>query len=128
MKNEPEYQPLFCRIGGHACVQRAVDVFYNKVLDDYRVSRFFETVDMERQRARLLAFLTYALGGGTNYTGASMRKAHEHMVRDQGLNDEHFDAIVEIISETLTELGTPSPLINEVRAVLEATRSDVLNR
>ncbi|MBI4031892.1 MAG: group 1 truncated hemoglobin [Proteobacteria bacterium] len=128
MKSDQEHTSLFCRIGGHACVRRIVDVFYNKVLDDYRVSRFFETIDMERQRTKLVAFLTYALGGGTNFTGASMRKAHERMVREGGLNDEHFDVIVEIIAGTLKEVGIPAPLINEVRAILEPTRDDVLNR
>jgi len=128
MGSDDEYKPLFCRIGGHACVQRAADVFYNKVLDDYRVSRFFETIDMERQRAKIIAFLTYALGGGTHYTAASMRNTHGHMVREQGLNDEHFNAIVEIVSETLKEVSVPAPLINEVRVILESTRSDVLNR
>lgn len=32
---------LYERIGGAAAVDAAVDVFYRKVLNDYRINRFF---------------------------------------------------------------------------------------
>ena len=37
--------PLFERIGGEAAVNAAVDVFYRKVLEDYRIKRFFDNTD-----------------------------------------------------------------------------------
>ena len=43
---------LFAQLGGTAAVDAAVDIFYRKVLADDRVSRFFEGVDMDRQRAK----------------------------------------------------------------------------
>ena len=35
-------EPLFERIGGHAAVNAAVDLFYEKVLSDIRINHFFE--------------------------------------------------------------------------------------
>lgn len=124
----PETAPLYERLGGRGAVQTAVDLFYDKVLDDYRISRFFETVDMERQRAKMLAFMTYAFGGAPNYSGASMRKAHEKMVTNDGLNEEHFEAVVEILAETLIEIGVSQDLLDEVLTIVNSTRNDVLNR
>lgn len=116
---------LFTEIGGEGAVDAAVDVFYRKVLKDERISRFFEGVDMEKQAAKQKAFLTMAFGGPHNYTGADMRKGHAHLVA-QGLNDMHFDAVVENLAATLTELGIAPDLIAQVAVVAESTRNDVL--
>ncbi len=40
---------LYERLGGEPAVNAAVDIFYRKVLADTRISRFFETADMEKQ-------------------------------------------------------------------------------
>jgi hemoglobin len=118
---------LYERIGGDAAVNAAVDVFYRKVLADDRINKFFETVDMERQAAKQKAFLTMALGGPVNYSGKDMRTAHAHLVA-KGLNDSHFDAVMENLGATLTELGVPGDLIAEAAAIAESTRNDVLGR
>ncbi len=118
---------LFERIGGDAAVTAAVDVFYRKVLADDRINKFFETVDMERQAAKQKAFLTMALGGPHNYSGKDMRAAHAPLVA-KGLNDSHFDAVMEHLGTTLTELGVPGDLIGEAAAIAESTRKDVLGR
>lgn len=118
---------LFHKLGGEAAVNAAVDVFYRRVLSDDRISDFFEDVDMERQAAKQKAFLTMAFGGPVNYSGADMRKGHAHLVA-RGLNDSHFDAVVENLVASLQELNVPAELIAEVGAVCETTRSDVLNK
>lgn len=105
----------------------AVDIFYRKVLSDDRIAHFFDGVDMERQAAKQKAFLTMAFGGPNNYTGRDMRRAHAHLVA-QGLNDMHFDAVVEDLAATLQELGVSAERIGEVAAVAESVRADVLGR
>ena len=118
---------LFDKLGGEAAVNAAVDIFYRKVLTDHRINRFFEDVDMEKQAAKQKAFLTMAFGGPHNYTGEDMRKGHAHLVK-MGLDDSHFDAVVENLGATLVELNVPQELINEVVAICETTRNDVLGR
>jgi hemoglobin len=118
---------LFDKLGGEAAVNAAVDIFYRKVLADYRINRFFENVDMEKQAAKQKAFLTMAFGGPHNYTGEDMRKGHEHLVK-MGLDDSHFDAVMEHLTATLTELNVPQDLIDQVAAIAESTRNDVLGR
>ena len=43
-------------------------------------------------------------GGFNRYTGRDMRTAHARLVT-QGLNDGHFDAVIENLAATLRELG-----------------------
>lgn len=120
-------ESLYDRIGGEAAVDAAVDLFYRKVLADDRINQFFETVDMDRQRAKQKAFLTFAFGGPANYSGKDMREGHAHLVA-RGLNDSHFDAVMENLGATLKELGVADELIGEAAAIAESTRNDVLGR
>ena len=118
---------LYEQLGGEAAVNAAVDVFYRKVLNDDRISHFFDGVDLEKQAAKQKAFLTFAYGGPNNYPGLDMRKAHARLV-EQGLNESHFDAVMEDLGATLQELGVPGQLIAQAAAIAESTRNDVLGR
>ncbi len=118
---------LFEQIGGEPAVSAAVDIFYRKVLSDDRISHFFDDVDMERQAAKQKAFLTMALGGPNKYSGADMRRGHAHLVA-RGLNDSHFDAVMENLAATLQELNVPPALIAQAAAICEGTRNDVLGK
>lgn len=121
-------QSLFDKLGGKLAVELAVDKFYEELLQDSRVSHFFDGIDMEKQRRHQKAFLTVAFGGVNNYNGRNMRKAHERLVSESGLNDEHFDIIVGKLAGVLLELGVAQKLVEQVGAVAESVRSDVLNR
>lgn len=119
---------LFTKIGGEDAVNAAVDIFYQKVLNDDRVNRFFRGVDMDQQALKQKDFLTFAFGGPNNYSGKNVREGHAHLVAERGLNDEHFDAIIEHLGSTLVELGVPGELIAQCAAIAESTRPEVLNR
>ena len=115
---------LFERLGGEAALNSAVDIFYRKVLQDQRISSFFDTVDMERQHVKQKAFLTMAFGGPNNYSGEDMRTSHASM----NLTDEHFDSVMEHLGATLKELGANEDDIAGVAKIGESVRNDVLNR
>ena len=118
---------LFEALGGAAAVDAAVDAFYRKVLTDDRISHFFEGIDMDKQHAKQKAFLTMAFGGPHSYTGKDMRDGHANLVA-KGLNDSHFDAVVEDLGATLKEMGVADELIGQVAAIAETTRNDVLGK
>lgn len=118
---------LYEQIGGDAAVNAAVDIFYRKVLADKRINKFFATVDMDKQAQKQKAFLTMAFGGPHKYTGKDMRNGHAHLVK-QGLNDSHFDAVMENLGATLKELKVPAELIAQAAAIAESTRKDVLGK
>jgi hemoglobin len=119
---------LYQRIGGEAAVNAAVDLFYIKVLADKRINHFFANTDMAQQRQHQKMFLTYAFGGLPSYPGLGMRMAHAPLVEKLGLNDSHFNAVIENIGAALKELKVPDELIAEAAAIAESVRNDVLNK
>ena len=118
---------LFEQIGGEAAVDAAVDVFYRNVLCDDRISSFFESIDMDAQRAKQKAFLTIAIGGPNNYSGKNLKEAHSALV-EGGLDDSHFDAVAENLVKALEELNVPGDLAGQVLEIAGGTREDVLGR
>lgn len=115
---------LYERIGGEAAVDKAVDIFYDKVLADERISGFFDNLDMVAQANKQKKFLTMVFGGPSEYDGADMRSAHAHL----SLNEEHFNAVVEDLAATLKELGVAESDIAEVAEIANSVKDDVLNR
>ena len=102
---------LYEKIGGEKAIDVAVDIFYKKILADDRIKYFFESVDMVKQNKMQKNFLTFAFGGPKNYTGRNLKDAHSRLVREKGLNDSHFDAVMENLGATLKELNVPDDLI-----------------
>ena len=115
---------VYGQIGGAAAVDTAVDIFYREVLADQTVSRFFETTDMKRQRAKQKAFLSMVFGGPNNYTGKDMRSAHSAM----NLSEEHFIAIAGALIYTLYEMSVEQKHIRAVIGICLDFKDDILNR
>lgn len=118
---------LFESIGGQAAVDAAVELFYRKVLSDDRINSFFDGIDMEAQINKQKGFLTMVFGGPNEYTGLNMREGHKHLVA-KGLNDSHVDAVIEDLGATLSELGVSDADIQEVAAIANSVRDDILDR
>lgn len=118
---------LYERLGGMTAVDAAVDLFYDKVLADIRIRHFFDNTDMARQRAHQKAFLSLVFGGSNTYDGRDMRSGHARLV-ENGLNDSHYDAVLENLENALLELGVNGAAVSEVVSIAESVRSDVLGR
>ena len=56
-----------------------------------------------------------------------MARAHSRLV-EQGLDDSHFDAVLENLGATLKSLGVADAHIAEAAGVAESVRDDVLGR
>lgn len=120
-----EEKSLYERIGGQAAVDAAVDIFYRKVLTDSRINMFFDDINMDEQVAKQKSFLTMAFGGPNEYTGKDLRTAHAKLV-ERGMGHKHFNAVLELLQETLHQLDVDPELVKEVAAIAESTRADVL--
>lgn len=118
---------IYEQLGGEAAIDTAVDIFYRKMLLDERVAEYFDSVDMDRQRAKQKAFLTMVLGGPHAYSGRDMRSAHAPLVM-RGLNDTHVDVVIEHLGATLKELGASEAQIAAVATLANSVRSEVLGR
>ena len=72
---------LYEKIGGKDTVEKASHFLYVNILRDYSLKPFFENIDIEKQKSKMSAFLTYIFGGPSLYTGRSMRRAHKTPLR-----------------------------------------------
>jgi two-component system chemotaxis sensor kinase CheA len=118
---------LFERIGGHEAVDATVNLFYTKVLQDKRINHFFENIDLNYLLNKQKQFLTFAFGGPSNYDGKGLRETHKHLVEEKGLNEEHFDAVIDNLGAALIELKVSGELIGEAANTALSVKNDVLN-
>jgi hemoglobin len=121
-------ETLYDRLGGAAAILAAVDLFYRKVLTDERTRPFFDGLDMEKQIQKQVAFMTWAFGGPAEDRGRDLRAAHSKLVRERGLSDVHFDAVAELLGETLRELGVGEGEVTEALSAVGGLRTEVLGR
>ncbi len=119
---------FYKELGGEEAVNKAVDLFYNKVMADPAVNYFFEGIDMDTQRRMQKAFMNFAFGGSLPYAGRDLTAAHARLVKEKGLNDSHFNIIIKHFSDALRELGVKEEMIKVAVRVAESVREDVLGK
>jgi hemoglobin len=124
----PEQKTLYDRLGGEKAVEAVVGKFYERMLSDQRVSRFFADTNMVKQHAKQVSFISYVFGSPKKYSGLAMDHAHRRLVKDMGMSDVHFDATKENLDLTLEEVGVPKDLRQEVASLFETLREQVLCR
>jgi hemoglobin len=118
---------LYERVGGKSAVAAVVNLLHDRIIKDPLHLPFFDSIDVRRQKSKQVAFLSTVFGGPTRYSGEDLRQAHGHLVA-RGLSDQHFDAVADHLKSTLEELSLPATLVEEIMAIVESTRNDVLNR
>ncbi|KAL4427204.1 hypothetical protein ABPG74_013408 [Tetrahymena malaccensis] len=115
--------PLFERIGGEKGVLQIVNRFYDRILMDQRIKKFFQGVDMNRLRNINHQFLLYCVKGATSYTGKSMKEAHMHL----GLNDTHFNLVKDHLLQAMKDCSKDPLSLIEVGGAIEALRNDIVS-
>jgi hemoglobin len=87
------------------------------------LASFFTGVNLPRLKAHQFAFLSQALGGARQYTGASMAQAHARLRIEQ----HHFDRVATHLVETLRELDVKEDWIAQVAAAVTPLASEIVN-
>lgn len=105
----------------------AVELFYQKVMDDPLTRPFFADLDMVEQVKKQRSFMAWAFGGPAEYKGRDLKEAHARLVQ-RGLSDPHFDAVAKHLHATLLELGVGEAEVAEVMTIVGGTRGQVLGR
>ena len=116
---------LYDKIGGSATINKLVQIFYDRVLADPHLGPYFSQTDMATMRARQAMFISMLLGGSRSFNGRDLTTAHAG-ARALGLNDVHFDALLEHFEESLRQVDVPENYTREILARLETTRNAVL--
>ena len=113
---------IYDSIGGAPAVHAAVDDFYARVFADARLTPFFTGTDLHRLKAHQRAFIAAAIGGPEVFAGKDRASAHARL----GIWDADFDAVVGHLVGTLTELGVPEDMIEQIGGALAPLRDHIV--
>lgn len=113
---------LYSRLGGAPAIKAAVAAFYERVLKDRMLKKFFSNTDTDRLAEQQYYFISQALGGPKSYKGPDMKAAHAGMKIEQ----RHFDRVSAHLMDALESLDVPQELIDEVIGAVGALASDIV--
>jgi hemoglobin len=112
---------LFRKLG-FAAVDKVVEHFYKRVLDDDELRPFFAHSDMQQLSRHQAAFLAMVLGGSNHHGGKSIRAAHE----GRGICDHHFDRVAGHLQAALENAGLVAPDVAQALTLVGSLRPDVV--
>lgn len=109
---------LYDRLGGAVGVGVAARELSARIRVHPLLRSFFDDLDYDQIVKHRADYLVAIFGGPEAYEGRGMRESHRHL----GLRDEHMDAFLHVVRETLIDLDV-SPLdIEQTVAELERLR------
>ncbi|MBT3559282.1 MAG: MBL fold metallo-hydrolase [Rhodospirillales bacterium] len=113
---------LFARLGGEPAIDIVVDALYTRVVDDPRLSSFYDGVDIAALKKSYKSYLGEIFGGPDQYTGKSLKDAHAAL----GLDASHVDALIQHFQSVLTDFQVDGGVIGEISQLLDSSKSEVL--
>jgi len=119
---EAPAETIYTAIGGRAAVTAAVDGLYGRLLADPELGPLFPNGAGARHRAYVVTVLGEALGGPERYRGPDLVAVH----RGLGITNAHFDRTAAHLDDTLTELGVPRHLADQIIAIVASLRPAVV--
>ena len=123
-----ETPSLYEGLGGVYSIATVVDDFINRIMVDPRLNAN-PLVDEAHHRVPPAGFkylvtemVCWATGGPQKYTGKSMADSHQHLK----ITPKEWEAFLDDFKQTLGKSGVPTKEQNELRAIVDSTRSDIV--
>lgn len=118
---------LLTQLGGEKALSSLLGAFYFNVLRDDRLARFFVNADVDSVRNHQHVFLTAALGDDTKYIGRNLGDVHRTLIRRDGLNQIHFNAMTAVLAATISEFGHSAELRDAIVERVRALATEILD-
>jgi len=119
---------LYERLGGVYSIAAVVDDFIDRLMDDARLNAN-PRVDEAHHRVSRSGFkylvteqVCWAAGGPQKYSGRSMRESHEHLA----ITPAEWNAFLDDLRQTLDEFRVPERERQELFAIVDSTRADIV--
>jgi hemoglobin len=103
-------QTMFERYGGFATVSKIVSDFYGRVQDSDIASPYFVGSDMRTLVDHQTKFIASLMDGPASYTDEHLERVHARL----NINEEAFDEIVMLLTETLEDNGLAKTDVTQV--------------
>jgi truncated hemoglobin YjbI len=127
-KEETAVTPtLYARLGGNPAISAVIDQFIANVAGDARINAFFadaaaDPARLTKLRNNLINQVGMATGGTEKYTGLDMKTSHKGM----GIEESHFNALVEDLSLALDKFKVPTTEKTELLTALAGMKADIV--
>lgn len=115
---------LFERLGGEEKVRKIVNDVLEKNSNNPLIAHHFKNIDMKGLKQKAFEFFSMGTGGPHQYTGRDMRTAHANM----NINIKEYDSATDDTIAALDENGIGQEEKNEVLAILEYLKGDIVTK
>lgn len=113
---------LYEQLGGKESIRTVMDDFVLRLTMDPRIGDQFKDTNRARLSALLTEQVCEATGGPCKYPGLDMKAAHAGMT----ITKAHFNALVEVLVDSLNAAGVPFGLQTDILALLAPMHRDVI--
>jgi hemoglobin len=115
---------LYMAFGEKAGLAALMDDFVQRLVADSRTRPFFEHADLDNLKTQLTDQLCALSGGPCQYDGKDMKAAHEGM----GIRTSHFNALVEVLQQSMDARQIPFTVQNRMLARLAPMHRDIITK
>lgn len=117
---------LLNKIGGKHILHQAVDLFYRKLVEDPHLEPFFRHANvaiLKWHQFNIMSIAFTQVPDNVNVKDLILSK-HRPLFEQHycGLNETHFDIVLQHFCDTLTELDVDSNVIEDAKAVVAPLR------
>ena len=114
---------LFDALGQQAGIRTLMDDFAQRLKADARIGHQFQDTNLTQLAGQLTDQVCQLAGGPCVYKGPDMKEAHANM----DVTRAHFNALVEVLQQSLDARGVPFHRQNQLLALLAPMHRDVVN-
>ncbi len=123
-QTKPAGDALYQAWGQKAGIRAVVDDLWVRLLTDQRTAHFFKDINRERLLTHLTDQLCVESGGPCSYEGDPMGPVHQGL----GIGVADFNAMVELLQQSMTAKGIPFAAQNGMLARLAPMHRDIITR
>ncbi len=113
---------LYQALGERAGIDKLADDFVQRLQADARIKPFFEKANTANLKKQLADQFCTVSGGPCVYKGVDMKTAH----REMDINKAHFNALVEVLQQSMAAQGIAFSAQNKLLAQLAPMHRDVI--
>jgi hemoglobin len=119
----PGDDALYRQLGGQAGLVALTNDFMGRLLADPRMNPFFKDIDQAKFKSQLADQLCEVSGGPCTFKGKDMKTVHA----GQDVTKSNFNALVEVLQQSMDAQGIPFSAQNKLLAQLAPMHREIVN-
>lgn len=122
MAQTPVNAPLYVALGEKPGIAKLMGELIDRASTDPRIDQTFKGIKLPYLKEQLTDQICLLSGGPCVYDGETMKNSHA----DLKLEKKHFNALVEVLQDTMDAQGVPFPVQRQLLAILAPMHRDVI--